>query len=110
MTLRSYAEIRSVSEDSSKPVRVTSIKIVKPNDKYTNNQIVVAIPNVRKPIPLFIVFRALGILSDKEIIQYILLNLEKNNDYIDLFIPSIHDSNCIFTQDSALKFILHLQT
>ena len=63
------------------------------------------IPNVRKPIPLFIVFRALGILSDKRIIQYILLNLEKNNDYIDLFIPSIHDSNCIFTQDSALKFI-----
>ena len=99
------AEIRSVSEDSSKPVRVTSIKIVKPNDKYTNNQIVVAIPNVRKPIPLFIVFRALGILSDKRIIQYILLNLERHKDYIDLFIPSIHDSNCIFTQDSALKYI-----
>ena len=99
------AEIRSVSEDSSKPVRVTSIKIIKPNDKYTNNQIVVAIPNVRKPIPLFIVFRALGILSDKRIIQYILLNLERNKDYIDLFIPSIHDSNCIFTQDSALKYI-----
>ncbi len=98
-------EIRSVSEDSSKPIRVTSVKIVSPNDKYSNNQIVVSIPNVRKPIPLFIVFRALGILSDKRIIQYILLNLEKYNDYLDLFIPSIHDANTIFTQDTALKYI-----
>ena len=34
-------EIRSVSEDSSKPIRTLSIRIMKSSSKYTNNQIVV---------------------------------------------------------------------
>ena len=72
---------------------------------YTNNQIVVNIPNVRKPIPLFIVFRALGVVSDKEIIEYCLLDLEANSSLVDLFIPSVHDANKIFTQETALEYI-----
>ena len=104
--LYSYsAEIRSVSEDASKPIRYTSVRIVAPDASYTNNQIVVDIPNVRKAIPLFILFRALGIISDKEIIEHCLLDLKKNKNYIDLFIPSIHDANKIFSQKNALEFI-----
>tara|TARA_A100001011_G_scaffold365323_1_gene416862 strand:+ start:7413 stop:11579 length:4167 start_codon:yes stop_codon:yes gene_type:complete len=99
------AEIRSVSEDASKPIRTFSIRIVAPTEKYTNNQIVVNIPNVRKPIPLFIVMRALGIISDKEIINCCLLNMEKNKQFIDLFIPSVHDAGAIFTQEIAIKYI-----
>jgi DNA-directed RNA polymerase II subunit RPB2 len=53
------AEIRSVSEDASKPIRTLSIKIVAPSTTLSNNQIVVNIPNVRKPVPLFILMRAL---------------------------------------------------
>ena len=98
-------EIRSVSEDASKPRRTTSIKIVRPSTTYSNNQLVVVIPNVRKPIPLFIVMRALGILSDKQIIETCLLNLEENQSYIDLFIPSVHDANMVFSQSVALKYI-----
>ncbi len=104
--LYSYScEIHSVSEDSSKPIRYTSVKIVAPDLTYSNNQIVVDIPNVKKPIPLFILMRALGIISDKSIIEYCLLDLEKNSNMIDLFIPSIHDANKIFTQQIALEFI-----
>ena len=99
------AEIRSVSEDASKPIRTTAVKIVAPGSKYTNNQIVVLIPNVRKPIPLFIVMRALGIISDKSIIETCLLDIEKYESYVDLFIPSVHDANKIFNQETALKFI-----
>ena len=87
------ADIRTVSEDASKPERTLSIRIVAPSTTYTNNQIVVNIPNVRKPIPLFILFRALGVVSDKQIIEYCLLDMEKNSSMIDLFIPSIHDSS-----------------
>ena len=99
------AEVKSRSEDASKPVRTTSIKIVRPNKNYSNNQIVVEIPNVRKPVPLFILMRALGILSDKDIIQHCLLDMEKNKSYIDLFIPSIHDASTVFTQKAALEYI-----
>jgi DNA-directed RNA polymerase II subunit RPB2 len=99
------AEIRSVSEDTSKAIRTTSVKIVAPSPSYTNNQIVVAVPNVKKPMPLFIVMRALGVISDKDIIRYCLLDLEKNEDYIDLFIPSVHDANKVFNQQVALEYI-----
>ena len=59
------ADIRTVSEDASKPERTLSVRIVAPSKQHSNNQIVVNIPNVRKPIPLFILFRALGVISDK---------------------------------------------
>jgi DNA-directed RNA polymerase II subunit RPB2 len=99
------AEIRSVSEDASKPVRTLALKIVAPSAKYTNNQIVVVIPNVRLPIPLFILMRALGVEADKDIISYCLLDLDQYKTYVDLFIPSIHDANRIFSQEVALKYI-----
>jgi len=98
-------EIRSVSEDASKPIRTMAVKVLAPSPRFTNNQLLVIVPNVRKPIPLFILMRALGVISDKKIIEYCLLDLNKNENYIDLFIPSVHDSYKIFTQENALKYI-----
>ena len=102
------AEIRSVSEDASKPMRTTSVRIMSPSAKYKNGQIVVEIPNVKMPIPLFIVMRALGIESDKQIIQYCLLDMKKYENYIDLFMPSVHDASKIFNQINALQYIASL--
>ena len=99
------ADIRSVSEDTSKPTRTLSVRMMAPTPAYTNGQIVVNVPNVRKPVPLFILMRALGIESDKNIIEYCLLDLERNSAFIDTFIPSIHDANRFFTQETALKYI-----
>ena len=97
--------IRSISEDPSKPRRNLEVKIMSPNTKYTNNQIVVDIPNVRKPVPLFIVMRALGIVSDKQIIEMCLLDMERNKELVDVFIPSIHDAGKVFDQEVALAYI-----
>ena len=108
------AEIRSVSEDTSKPIRTTAVKIVAPSPSLSNNQIVVAVPNVKKPVPLFILMRALGVVSDKDIIKTCLLTdlddeIENNkNPYIDLFIPSVHDAYKFFNQQNALEFIAEL--
>ena len=99
------ANIRSVSENVSKPIRTLSVKLVKPTAKYSNLNIVVNVPNVRKPVPLFILFRALGILSDKDIITTCIHDLYKYEDIIDLFVPSVHESSGIMTQKAALDFI-----
>ncbi len=102
------AEIRSVSEDSSKPIRTSAVKMVAPSPSLSNNQIVVSVPNVKKPVPLFILMRALGVISDKDIIKTCILDIDKNESMVDLFIPSIHDANKIFTQKTALEFISQL--
>jgi len=57
--------------------------------------------------------RALGVISDKDIIETCLLtNLDDNennkNYYVDLFIPSVHDAYKIFNQQNALEFIAEL--
>ena len=98
-------EIRSVSEDTSKPIRTLSIKIVSPQPESEGKQIKVNIPNVREPIPLFITMRALGVISDKDIIEHCLLDMVKYDEYIELFRPSIHDAGYIFTQEAAIKYI-----
>jgi DNA-directed RNA polymerase II subunit RPB2 len=99
------ADIRTVSEDPSKPQRTLSVRIVAPTPTSRNGNMVVMLPKVRAPVPLFIVMRALGIESDKEIIQTCLLDMEKQENYVDLFIPSVHDANMITTQELALKYI-----
>jgi len=71
-------------------------------DGYTLHQIVVELPDVRDPIPLFIVMRALGIITDKQIINVCLLGDAS-------LMPYLHNSICnagnIYTQSHALEFI-----
>jgi DNA-directed RNA polymerase II subunit RPB2 len=98
-------EIRTVSEDTSKPERKLRVYLVAPTPRYTNGQIVVEIPNVKRPIPFFILMRALGIISDYDIIETCLLNMSENEDLVELFRPSVHDANKIFTQRAAIEYI-----
>lgn len=99
------AEVRSESEDASKPIRTTSVRRVSPSDKNANGHLVVELPNVRKAMPLFIVFRALGVLSDKDILKTIFLDIDQNASYLEHLLPSIHDASKIFNQETALKYI-----
>ena len=100
--------IRTVSENASKPERTLKVSIVNPTEKYSNLNIVVDVPNIRAPVPLFILMRALGILSDKDIIETCLLNMEKYEHYIDLFRPSVHDAGMIFNQEDAIDYLAKL--
>ena len=98
-------EFKSVSEDASKPIRTLAVKIVAPSSTSAGNQIVVFVPNVRKPVPLFILMRALGVESDKSIVEHCLLDMTKNEDLVDYFIPSVHDAFGFLNQRTAIEYM-----
>ena len=37
---------------------------------------------IKQPIPIILLFRALGVVSDKDICKYIVLDIEKKKQYI----------------------------
>ena len=61
--------VLSISDDPSKPRHRLDMRRVRPGIKYSNGHIVVDVPMV-KCVPLFILMRALGILSDKSILEH----------------------------------------
>ena len=93
-----------VTKDSSK---YDYKKIVKKNKGRIPNSISITCPNVQKELPIFIVFRALGIESDREILEYILYDIDdpKNESLIEFLRYSILDSNKVITQQDALEYI-----
>ena len=100
------ADLKSVSENVSKPVRHMSVRILSSTPTLKRDNIGVFIPNAgNKPIPLFVVFRALGILTDKEIISYCLLQDDVPVQFVPYFEASIHDAANIITQYDAVKYI-----
>jgi DNA-directed RNA polymerase II subunit RPB2 len=72
------------------------------------NSIYLHIPRLKNPIPLFIIFRAFNIISDKDICEKILLcNEEKHNKKILYNLKgSIIDANQYITYESAIKYIV----
>ena len=64
----------------------------------------VQLPRLKKPIPLFILFRALGVISDKDICKYIVLDIE-NTKLLKLFTGAITDANEHLTQYQAETYI-----
>lgn len=72
------------------------------------NSIYLHIPRLKNPIPLFVIFRAFNIISDKDICEKILLcNEEKHNKKILYNLKgSIIDANQYITYESAIKYIV----
>ena len=53
--------------------------------------------------------RALGISSDKKIVETVLLDIDDENDhYLNDFVPCIHDAGELFTQDQCIRYIGYL--
>ena len=69
----------------------------------------ISLPRLKNPMPLFVMFRVLGITSDKEICKIILLNHETENNKILLneLKPSIIDANKYMTKESADNYLLN---
>ena len=71
------AEIRSYIENSSRPVSTLWVSQMArggsgPKKSAIGQRIVVTLPYIRQEVPIMIVFRALGFVSDRDILEHII--------------------------------------
>ena len=100
------AEINSIPDFKCISPKKT-ILMISSKDNGFGFPIYIQIPRVKQPVPLFIVFRALGIISDKEICEYILLNIssKKHEIMLNSLQASIIEANKYITKEDAIKYI-----
>tara|TARA_B100000424_G_scaffold42022_1_gene28479 strand:+ start:12433 stop:15984 length:3552 start_codon:yes stop_codon:yes gene_type:complete len=101
------AEIKSVPDFKCISPKQINMMISSKNTGF-GTTIYVQIPRLKQPVPLFILFRALGILSDKEICEKIILDMDEGKYKKMKFglQGSIVDANTILTQEDAIKYLM----
>ena len=101
------AEIRSNIDGSNRPPVLFAVKISKKNTLLKNNLgglITARIPYVKSDIPIVILFRALGLESDKDIMDYIVFD-ENDNSFKELLRPSLEYATDYRGKSECLEFI-----
>mgnify|MGYP001344998585 CR=1 FL=1 len=113
--------IKSVSNEGFQSSRTNNVSLVRNTIRQTlgdaeikryENTFMVRILGFDSLIPAFILFRALGFETDKQIISLIIYETDIDSlksKLIEELLPSVKDSQPIFSQKSAYKF-LSLQT
>jgi DNA-directed RNA polymerase II subunit RPB2 len=105
------AEIKSIPDHKCiSPKQINMMVVAKQNG--FGHPLIIQIPRMKQPVPLFIVFRALGILSDKEICEYIVYNINDVGSFpqtkmlLESLQASIIEANHIMTQEDAIKYMI----
>ena len=103
------AEIKSVPDNKCISPKHISIYITSKSNEY-GNSIYIQIPRLKNPVPLFIIFRALGIISDKDICSYIILNNNSRDkciiNILNSLKASIVEASNYTTQESCINYII----
>lgn len=105
-TYSHMAEIRSVQEKKLGVPKITSIKLSSKPNQF-GRYIRANIHHIKTDIPLFILFKALGIENDKKIIEYIVYELEDavSINIMNELVASIEEANTIKCQKDALEYL-----
>jgi|TARA_B110000483_G_scaffold78777_1_gene98140 DNA-directed RNA polymerase II subunit RPB2 len=101
------AEIKSVPDFKCISPKQISMMISSKNTGF-GTSIYIQIPRVKQPVPLLVVFRALGVISDKEICEKIILDIDESK-YKKMkygLQGSIVEANTIMTQEDAIKHLM----
>lgn len=74
---------------------------------YTPSVLEVSVPFVRKPVPVFVLFRALGVQTDKDIMNLIFPDFEnpESKYLMDMLIPSINSAFPFLDTYSSLQYM-----
>eukprot|EP00053_Salpingoeca_punica_P007477 m.68210 g.68210 ORF g.68210 m.68210 type:complete len:1172 (-) comp14168_c1_seq1:338-3853(-) len=95
-------EIRSILETSSRPPSTFICKLFR---SETMGQVVhVQIPYIKQDVPVVVLFRALGFVADRDIIEHIIYDFE-DQEMMDLLKPSLDEAFVIQHKDLALDMI-----
>ena len=100
------AEVKSTQFEGFNTPKNFSIKFTAKENTY-GRCIKASIPHVKIDVPVFVLFRALGITTDKEILSYILLDMkEETNEVIMWLKPTVEDGSVILDQEEAIDYLV----
>ena len=100
------AEIKSVPDFKCISPKQINMMVSSKNNGFGHG-IYMQIPRMKIPVPLLVVFRAMGIIPDKEICSKIILDIEdeNNQEMLEFLKASLIDANNVLTQESAIEYI-----
>jgi len=101
------AEIRSALEKGSRLISSLQMKLhTKPDNSKGRlaNTVSVTLPYVKEEVSLAIVFRALGVVSDEDILNHICYD-RKDTQMLEALRPCIEEAFCIQDREVALDYI-----
>ncbi|KAF9612408.1 hypothetical protein IFM89_039441 [Coptis chinensis] len=93
------AEVRSMAESQVKPLRSMFVRLLS-----KGGCIRVTLPFIQSEIPMAVVFRALGFIPDKAILEHICYDLE-DPEMMELLQPSLEEAFVIQSEEVALDYI-----
>lgn len=94
------AEIRSALEKGSRLISSMAIKLMAKGDK----SIKATIPYVKSDIPIVLVFRALGVVPDGDILEHICYD-QDDSEMLEMLKPCIEEGFVVQDREVALDFI-----
>jgi DNA-directed RNA polymerase II subunit RPB2 len=103
-TYSHVAEIRSVHENKFSVPKTTTLKLTAKANQF-GKQIRVNIHHIKHDIPIIILFRALGIQTDKEISKYIFLHENENDILLKELMGSLEEGNNVRCQRDAYEYL-----
>ena len=100
------AEIKSIPDHKCISPKQLNIMVSSKNTGF-GYPLTIQIPRLKQPVPLLVLFRALGVTSDKEICEYILLDLKHDDqqDMLEFINASIRDAADLLTQEDCLSCV-----
>lgn len=105
-TFSHVAEIRSVQENKLGVPKITTLKLSAKGNQF-GRYIRANIHHVKNDIPLFILFKALGLNNDKEIMEYIVYDTDDhvNKLIVHELIGCVEEANTINCPKDAIEYL-----
>lgn len=98
------AEIRSQPLICGNISQKFQLALLAPTSTNPNRPIHAKLPKMEKEVPLMILFRAFGVVSDKDILSHICYDYE-DSEFMDMLRASIEESSSIHDENIALGYI-----